>query len=71
MILLILAAVILIISLYFAFNGRKDGFAKGFPGPSLKLPLIGHAYLLGDQPLEAVDKMKEKVGSLALTQANS
>jgi hypothetical protein len=49
-----------------AKNKRSDGLYT-LPGPSpwLSLPLIGHSYLLGKNPIPTMNKMYEKVSRLS------
>ncbi len=63
---MIIELLILFIILYIIQKHLRDSRYNHIPGPSpwLSLPLIGHGYLLGNNPTEALGEMQKKYGDL-------
>ena len=59
--LLILSAVFVLLLVKKYLDNLKYGDVPG-PSAMLSLPLIGHGYLLGDDPAAALDRLRRKYG---------
>lgn len=63
---LVIVALLTIALVNYFIKSQYGRFKRSFPGPSplQKLPFLGHSYLLKDEPVKTIFKMKDKYGSI-------
>ena len=62
----LLIAILACVIAYKLWRIVQDNKLKHIPGPSLltKLPILGHGYLLGEDPIKNLTKMNQKYGDI-------